>query len=43
MLDVRSIYVSGLWNQYQEYRMARETERLYPHHTLVQEMFTMPA
>ena len=43
MLDVRSIYVSGLWNQYQEYRIVRETERLYPHRTLVEQLFTMAA
>lgn len=41
MLDVRSIYVSGLWNKYQEYRIVRETERLYPHRTLVEQLFTM--
>jgi hypothetical protein len=33
MLDVRSIYVSGLWDEYQAYRIARETERLYPNRT----------
>jgi hypothetical protein len=43
MLDVRSIYVSGLWNKYQEYRIVRETERLYPHRTLVEQLFTMAA
>jgi hypothetical protein len=31
MLDVRSIYVSGLWEAYQNTRIAREAERLYPH------------
>lgn len=35
MLDVRSIYVSGLWDEYQEYRIQRETEKLYPHRQLV--------
>jgi hypothetical protein len=43
MLDVRSIYVSGLWDQYQEYRIARATERLYPHRSLVEHMFTLAA
>jgi hypothetical protein len=43
MLDVRSIYVSGLWEEYQEYRIKRETERLYPHRTLVDQAFTMAA
>jgi hypothetical protein len=43
MLDVRSIYVSGLWENYQVYRIARETERLYPHRILAQQLFTVAA
>jgi len=43
MLDVRSIYVSDLWDEYQEYRISRETERLYPHRSLVEQGFTMAA
>jgi hypothetical protein len=43
MLDVRSIYVSGLWDEYQEYRIGRETERLYPHRQLVEPAFEMAA
>jgi hypothetical protein len=43
MLDVRSIYVSGLWETYQQYRIAREIERLYPHRTLVEQNFAMAA
>lgn len=35
MLDVRSIQVSGLWGEYQEYRTQSEAERLYPHRKLV--------
>jgi hypothetical protein len=35
MLDVRSIYISGLWDEYQQYRIQGETERLYPHRELV--------
>jgi hypothetical protein len=35
MLDVRSIYVSGLWEEYQSYRISRETDTLYPHRALV--------
>lgn len=35
MLDVRSVYISGLWDEYQEYRIDRETSRLYPHRALV--------
>ena len=41
MLDVRSIYVSGLWQEYQEYRIQVETERLYPHRSLVEQPFAM--
>lgn len=36
MLDVRSIYVNGDWEEYQAYRMRRETNRLYPHRQLVE-------
>ena len=35
LLDVRSIYVSGLWDEYQADRIERETERLYPYRHLV--------
>lgn len=35
MLNVRSVYVSGLWDEYQDYRIHHETERLYPHRRLV--------
>jgi len=43
MLDVRSIYVSGLWEEYQVYRIERETDRLYPHRTVVEQPFAMAA
>jgi hypothetical protein len=43
MLDVRSIYVSGLWEEYQEYRITAEIERLYPHRALVEHNFAMAA
>ena len=36
MLDVRSTYVNGDWEEYQAYRIARETARLYPHRQLVE-------
>jgi hypothetical protein len=36
MLEVRSIYVSGHWDEYQEYRISCETQRLYPHRELVE-------
>jgi hypothetical protein len=37
MLDVRSIYVSGLWDEYQKYRIEQETARLYPYRQFVAE------
>jgi hypothetical protein len=43
MLDVRSIYVSGLWDGYQQYWIQYETERLYPHRQLVEPAFDMAA
>jgi len=43
MLDVRSIYVSGLWDGYQQYRIAHETQKLYPHRRLVEQTNTMAA
>jgi hypothetical protein len=36
MLDVRSTYVNGDWEEYQAYRIQRETQRLYPHRSLVE-------
>jgi hypothetical protein len=36
MLDVRSTYVNGDWEEYQAYRIRRETNRLYPHRHLVE-------
>ena len=35
MLEVRSVWIAGLWQAFQEERVARETERLYPHRDLV--------
>jgi hypothetical protein len=43
MLDVRSIYVSGLWDEYQKYRIAAEVQQLYPYRSLVEQTFTMAA
>lgn len=43
MLDVRSVYVSGLWEEYQTYRIERETERLYPYRSLADQAFGMAA
>ena len=43
MLDVRSIHVSGLWEEYQEYRIAGDVERLYTHRQLVEQAFALAA
>ena len=43
MLDVRSTYVNGDWEEYQAYRITRETNRLYPHRHLVEGLqYSMP-
>lgn len=34
MLDVRSVYVSGLWDEYQAYRIDREASGLYPYRSV---------
>jgi hypothetical protein len=36
MLDVRSTFVNGDWEEYQVFRIDRETRRLYPHRHLVE-------
>lgn len=44
MLDLRSTYVNGDWEEYQGYRIAQETEWLYPYRYLVEgPQFTMAA
>jgi hypothetical protein len=35
MLDLRSVWISGQWEAFQQERIVRATERLYPHHDLV--------
>ena len=35
MLDLRSVWIAGQWEAFQEYRIERDRERLYPHHDLV--------
>lgn len=35
MLNLRSVFIAGQWEAYQQYRIDRETERLYPHRELV--------
>lgn len=45
MLDLRSVWVGGYWQEFQQQRIERETERLYPHRNLVagEAFFTMAA
>jgi hypothetical protein len=41
MLEVRSVYVSGHWEEYQTYRIAQEMQRLYPYRDLVEPQYAM--
>jgi hypothetical protein len=41
MLEVRSVYLSGQWQEYQAYRIDQETQRLYPHRALVEQLYEM--
>jgi hypothetical protein len=41
MLEVRSVYVSGQWEEYQAYRIEQEAQRLYPYRELVEPQFAM--
>ena len=41
MLDLRSVFVSGQWQEYQSYRIALETQRLYPHREAAEPPFCM--
>jgi hypothetical protein len=41
MLEVRSVYLSGQWEEYQAYRIEQETQRLYPHRALVEQSYEM--
>jgi hypothetical protein len=38
MLDVRSEFLNGDWNAFQQYRIEQETQRLYPHRELLDAM-----
>ena len=38
MLDVRSEYLNGQWDRFQQHRIHTETERLYPHRTILQQI-----
>jgi hypothetical protein len=35
MLDLRSVYLNGDWDEFQEFAIARETARIHPHRELV--------
>jgi len=35
MLDLRSVWIGGYWQDFQQQRIEHETERLYPHRNLV--------
>jgi hypothetical protein len=41
LLEVRSVYVSGQWDEYQTYRIAQETQRLYPYRELMEPQYAM--
>ena len=41
MLDLRSIFVSGQWQEYQSYRIDLETQKLYPHRQAAEPPFCM--
>ena len=36
MLDVRSVYLNGDWEAFQQFRITRETQRLYPHRQVLE-------
>ena len=41
MLEVRSVFLSGHWEEYQAFRIEQETQRLYPHRQLVEQLYGM--
>jgi hypothetical protein len=41
MLDLRSVFVSGQWQNYQSYRVELERQRLYPHREAAEPTFSM--
>src|SRR5260370_3206929 len=41
MLDLRSVFVSGQWQDYQYYRIKLETQRLYLHREAAEPTFSM--
>jgi hypothetical protein len=42
MLGLRSIHMSGLWDEFTQYRIQRESERLYPFSAANDEVFPLP-
>jgi len=36
MLDMRSAYLNGAWDDFMRYRIAQATQRLYPYRALVE-------
>jgi len=44
MLDLRSTFINGDWQEYQDFRIERETNRLYPQRSLVEGVqYCLPA
>jgi hypothetical protein len=41
MLEVRSVYISGQWAEYQAYRIEQETQRLYPYRESMEPQYAM--
>ena len=41
MLNVRSVYCSDAWDEYQEYRIERELKDLYPYRELVEKVYSL--
>lgn len=35
MLDIRSTFLNGDWDEFTQYRIRRQTEKLYPHRTII--------
>ena len=41
MLEVRSVFLGGQWDEFQTYRIKCETQRLYPYRELVEAHYGM--
>jgi hypothetical protein len=42
MLDMRCVYLSGLWDEFIEFRIQRESQRLYPGYAANDADFSLP-